>query len=613
MRAMMGLRLFALGLFISVGGCAASSGQPASYAEPPVVSPVHSAFAPVQHVSPLAAPVSVGSVHPVTAGPAPVRAGFGSSHVPTMAPANAVPAPPVSNATFDEHSWRQPPAQAWQPAAPVAAYPTIAAAHRELEPPADAQRLTVPPPAVGEPVAPGAVEEITARPVDLTLDEVLSSVFANYPLLRIAEEQRTIAGGQLLEAQGEFDLKFKGGGTSGPLGFYRTNRVGTGFEQALFGGGEVFAGYRIGRGNFQPWYGERETNDGGEFKAGFEIPLLQNRSIDERRAKILRAALGRDSVEPDILLQLIDFVRAGSYAYWEWVAAGRGEQIEQAQLNIALQRQDGLQKRVDRGDLPRIELTDNERLIASRRASLIDAQRKFRQSAIKLSLFVRTANGKPSLPPAESLPAKFPDAQFYDDKQLKADIQAALASRPETQYLELIQEQLEVDLQQARNLYLPEINAGMVASQDVGGPSSAKKDKSPFELEASVLLSVPLQRRKAAGKLQATQGKLVQVQTKAQFARDKITTDVQNAVAALKAAYERIAQSRQSVELNLAMQEAEQKRFDAGDSNLLVVNLREKATADAQKTLVAALLEYFRAEADFRAALANIPVPDQEP
>ena len=178
-------------------------------------------------------------------------------------------------------------------------------------------------------------------PPSLALDDVLRSVYESYPLLRIAVEQRTIAEGELLEAEGEFDTKLKGGGTTGPLGFYETNRFGAGFEQALFGGGQVFAGYRIGRGNFQPWYGERETNDGGEFKAGFLIPLLQNRRIDPRRAAIFRAALGRDAVEPDILLQLVDFARAASYAYWDWVAAGQNVQIAQTLLDIAQQRQVG--------------------------------------------------------------------------------------------------------------------------------------------------------------------------------------------------------------------------------------------------------------------------------
>ena len=483
---------------------------------------------------------------------------------------------------------------------------------RELEP-IEPQHNAVPQHVLPQPTPGGTIDVAPLVGSELHLDDVLLSVYAGYPMLQAALQQRRVAEGRLLEASGQFDLKLKGGGTSGPLGFYRTQRFGAGLEQALFGGGQVFAGYRIGRGNFQPWYGERETNDGGEFKAGFLIPLLQNRRIDARRAALFRAALGRDAVEPEILAQMIDFVRASSYAYWDWVAAGKSVEIERALLEIATQRQEGLRKRVQRGDLSPIELTDNERLIASRQASLIDARRKFRQSAIKLSLFVRTRNGQPWLPPEELLPAAFPPIRPYDEQRLAADIETAIAARPEMLYLDFLRQQLEVDLAAARNLYLPDLSVGAVASKDVGAPASKKGDKTPFELEATLLVSMPLQRRKALGKIQATEGKLTQVRLKTRFARDKIVTDVQAAVAALRAAYDRIAQAQTSVQLNRRMEEAERTRFEAGDSNLLLVNLREKATADARKTLVRAQLEYFQAEADLRAALGNIPIPETRP
>ena len=57
------------------------------------------------------------------------------------------------------------------------------------------------------------------------------------------------------------------------------------------------------------------------------------------------------------------------------------------------------------------------------------------------------------------------------------------------------------------------------------------------------------------------------------------------------------------------MEAAERRKFDLGDSNLLLVNLREQATADAATTEVDAHLNYFDAQADYRAALASDVVP----
>ena len=84
----------------------------------------------------------------------------------------------------------------------------------------------------------------------------------------------------------------------------------------------MFAGYRNGRGIFEPWYLERETNKGGEFKVGFMAPIVRDRVIDANRAELWRAQLERDRVEPEILAVVIGSVREGSFAYWDWVAGG---------------------------------------------------------------------------------------------------------------------------------------------------------------------------------------------------------------------------------------------------------------------------------------------------
>ena len=134
---------------------------------------------------------------------------------------------------------------------------------------------------------------------------------------------RNIAQGELLQANGEFDLKLKADTLNMPQGFYENYRQSVGAEQPLFGGGSVFGGYRLGTGNFPVWYGDRRTKLGGEFKAGVTIPLAQNRAIDDRRAGVWRNGWEVQSVEPEIQAQLIEFIQMGSIAYWNWVAAGQ--------------------------------------------------------------------------------------------------------------------------------------------------------------------------------------------------------------------------------------------------------------------------------------------------
>lgn len=468
------------------------------------------------------------------------------------------------------------------------------------------------PPAPSDPADAGPADS-DLRDVPITLARVTDSIRQTYPLLEAAFLSRNIAAGEQLSAAGSFDLKVKGASESGPLGFYETYRHSIGVEQPTYGGGNFFAGYRIGRGFFQPWYQERQTNDGGEFKSGFSIPLAQNRRIDERRAALWQATYGRQRVEPEIDAQLIEFILFGSFTYWEWVAAGRNVGIAESLLELATDRQEALQERVKEGDLEKIALTDNERLIVSRQAKLTDARRKLRQTAVKLSLFLRQPDGTTVIPSDTSLPESFPVADPIAAANLPIDIDRALENRPELQMLALSQRQLEVDLAQAHNQMKPALDAAVTGSQDMGKPTSKKRDKSEFELEAALFLTVPVQRRKARGKMQSVEGKLAQLSIKRRFTEDKITTEVQATYAALTAAFQRIEQARRAFDLAVTMEQAERTKFGAGQSNLLDVNIRETQTAGAASTLVEAQLEYFQAKAAYRAALALDVAPQVSP
>ena len=318
-----------------------------------------------------------------------------------------------------------------------------------------------------------AAEEIPAgrRNDVLQLEQVVESVHRSFPLLEAALLTRDTAFGEHLAAYGAFDLKLKGATENGPLGFYQTYRQNIGVEQPTYWGGALFGGYRVGRGNFQPWYGERQTDNGGEFRAGVAVPLARNVNIDARRAQLWRTNLDRQLAEPEIRLQLIDFVRAASYSYWDWVAAGRRHQIAASLLKIAKGRNEAIRRKVETGDTEPPVLQDNRRLIVSREAKLIEAQRKRLQAAIKLSLFYRDDRGEPLVADDGQL-ADFPVPQTVDEDALAADIEAAIENRPELLAMNLLRQQLQIDHAEARNDLLPDIQAVVAGSQDVGAPAT---------------------------------------------------------------------------------------------------------------------------------------------
>ncbi|QDU89728.1 Outer membrane efflux protein [Pirellulimonas nuda] len=511
-----------------------------------------------------------------------------------------------------------PPVVALSPTVELAAYKQTAAEAPSDEAP---EALRLPPIAqpdpAGEPgptaepepiAAPETLPNPAARPLEL--GQVISSVRSSFPLIQQAAAGRVIASGETLSASGAFDHKLDADSVSQPLDFYKNYRNGIGVKRDTTWGGQTFAGYRIGRGEFEPWYLERETNKGGEFKLGFMAPIGRDRWIDENRSALWQAQLEQRRVEPEILAQVIFSVREGSVAYWGWVAAGANYRIAEGLLQLAEERNQGLEAQVEAQEKAPIDLVDNRRIIVSREAKQIDARRKLEQSAVKLSLYYRAADGAPLVADDALLPAAFPEVPRVDPGNdplplTPGDTELALRQRPELVELQTVRQQLNVALRQANNETWPDLDAGLISSQDVGEPTSSKRDKSQLKLEAVVTMSVPLERRKALGKIRSLQGKLAQVAAKNRYASDKIVAEVQVARAALKAASERVVRATESFELAGKMQQAERELFSNGQSTLFNLNIREQQAAEAAADRVDALLEYYIARADYAAALGE--------
>lgn len=441
---------------------------------------------------------------------------------------------------------------------------------------------------------------------DTTIDfsDVINSVHQSYPLVEAAYQEQALTAGNQISAWGAFDTKLKAASESGPLGFYETYRNSAGFETPIYGGGEFFGGYRNGGGDFQPWYQERETNDGGEFKGGFRVPLIRDRDIDSRRADLWRATYDQQLANPFIRGSLIEFSREAGLSYWKWVATSRKYGLGQQWLALAEGRNEGIQKRVKAGDLAPPEEIDNERAIAKREAKLADSLRELKQAAAKLSIFLRDDAGTPFVPSVQQT-AFFPPLLNIDSESLNTDILTAQQNRPELQALDLQVRKLRVDYSEAVNMTRPGLDAQIVGSQDVGQPTSKKRDKSEFELEAALFFDVPIQRRKGLGKMQAVQAKITMTMAKRRVVQDKVAAEVQAAYAGLIESRNAALKARQAVQLATQMAEIERNMFEKGASDLLKVALREQYALEAAEEEISAMYSHFAAFTAYAAAVAD--------
>jgi outer membrane protein TolC len=439
----------------------------------------------------------------------------------------------------------------------------------------------------------------------LALGEVLESVEQHYPLLRAAEQERAVAGGRLLSSLGAFDVNLNAS-AEGQAGTYDNFRSSFGLSQGLpVAGLGAFAGYRTGYGDFPTYNLDRKTADGGEFRAGVTLPLLRDRAIDRPRANVQQARIDVALAEPTVERQRLDFQRAAARTYWNWVASGHRMRVAEALVRLAVERDEQLRARVAAGPAANIERVDNQQNIALRNGVLVQAQRAFQQAAIELSLFLRDASGCPTLAGTDRLPA-FPEVPPVDPKSFDTALRTAFELRPEPRRLRLQRERAEVELRLASNQTLPAVNATVAASQDVGPGQSSLSGPEGLDrsnLSAAVVFQLPVQRSDARGRVMAAQAQLAQVEQQLRQAEDVVRADVQDAYSALERAYEFHRQAQRRVELARLVAAAEREQLRLGRSDVLRVTLREQAAFDAEVVGIGAQQDYFRALAEFRAAV----------
>ncbi len=443
----------------------------------------------------------------------------------------------------------------------------------------------------------------TAGP--LSLGEVLASAEALFPSLVAARTDIEAANGELQSATGSFDPSMRARAWVVPLSGYPQTRVDAVVDVPTpLWGTSLFAGYRLGTGTIQEYYGERTTWSGGELRAGASIPLLRNGPIDRRRATLNRAELSQQLASQGVEQQRIEVSRLATTRYWDWVAAGRRREIAKTVLELAKQRDAQLLSRAQAGDVPLFERQDNQRALVQRYALWVQAQRGVEQAALELSLFVRDAEG-PTPVDERRLPSALPEP---DEALVPAfELEVAVQRRPEVQRLIAQKQQQEIELRFLRNQLLPALDFTTTVSQELGRSPAPKYDSlGTTEFEFSVMLEVPLLYRGPLGRIRTTQAAANKLDAQLTLARQRVSVELGDALSAIRAAQSRVALARQEIDLATKLEEGERKRFELGDSTLLFVNLREQASAEASLREVDSLVDFHKAVAFLKAA-ASMP------
>lgn len=446
-----------------------------------------------------------------------------------------------------------------------------------------------------------------AMPVALLPETVLESASEHYPAVIAALAARRGAVAATLEAEGAFDLVFESDNFARATGFYDGVSLSAMAKQPLRPfGADLYAGYKVSEGDFPVYEDVNFTNTGGAVKVGVLFSLLRDRDVDDRRVGIDNAAIGLRQADLSILLTRIGVQRRALIAYWQWVAAGREVAIFRNLLDIALKRQEALERQVERGARARIFLTENMQNITRRRSLLTAAERDLLQAANTLSLYYRDERGNPMIPGQAELPAMDPSAALAAADLPGTDaIGPALQRRPELALLQATIERERNRLALARNALKPRLDVKLEVQEGLGAVGEGGASRDSTDTVVGVSFSVPLQRRSERGRIERARAAIEGKQAEQRLKADQIAVEVRELLLDLDVSRQLFQLALQEADLSQKMREAEVRRFESGASDFFLVNVREETEANARIKLVRAALDLRAARADYDAATVD--------
>lgn len=335
--------------------------------------------------------------------------------------------------------------------------------------------------------------------------------------------------------------------------------------------------------------------------------------------------------------QVMSTVTQISNLYWDLVSFLQNVSVSEKSLGLAQKTLSDNKRQVEIGTLAPIEVVRAESEVAARQQELIIAQ----TSAQQQQEVLKTALSKhvdSDLAAAEIVPTdKLPEPRQDDIPPLNEALLEAVKSRPEIEQADLNIRNQEITIQQARNSLLPTLDVfASYVPTGLSGNQLSCPSTSPFnsttqlctpsggqpfpptlvsaglfqslsqtfhgnfpDYSFGVTLSIPIRNRQ--GQADAAVALLQQRQLRMQQQQrvNQVEQDVRNANIAVTQARAQIEAARKAVALATQTLDAEQKKFQLGESTVFLVIQAQRDLATAEGNRVKAYSAYSKALTQF--------------
>jgi len=420
-----------------------------------------------------------------------------------------------------------------------------------------------------------AVTTPLAAQDSLALPAFLAQVVAHHPTAQQASLARRQVAADLRAARGGFDpvvtavwdlKRFNGVGYYDEFDARLTVPTPWGLDFKL--GWENAAGEIINP--------ERKTPGTGLLSAGVSLPIGGRLLTDERRTALRQAELADDAAEAERLGAVGRLVQQAARDWGSWAEASARARIAAEGVTLAQFRLDATRRRVLAGDAAAIDSVEAWGEYERRRVQSIEADAAAIGARLVAATFLWRPDGSPDSLGTTRHPGVVMPSALANGPAARRRLAAGhpLVAQARARVL-----QAEAQRRLTATQVLPSASLD-VASLAAGTEIDALRAGAGTDYKASLGLRAPLYGRREWARYRAAQDRARQLA----WERDRLVREVELAIERAEvdlAAIERQAEGQRRVVVAAeAVLRAEQRRFELGETSLLVVNLRERALLD---------------------------------
>lgn len=471
------------------------------------------------------------------------------------------------------------------------------------------------PPAPTLPGVPAPIAPARDSTAVLTFADFRRQVLAAHPVARQAQLARDQARAELRVARGAFDPTLAASVDQKTFnGTQYFNYVEAEVKVPTPLGSDVKLSYERAAGTYIAR--DRQTPASGLVKLGMSLPVGQRVLTDERRNALAQARDLQRVAEADRRAALNKLLLEAAKDYASWYEADRRRAVAHEGVALAEFRLRAVRARVGRGEAAPIDTVEALLEVQRRTVQRYEAEQAFYGASLAVANHLWDASSPASDPrPVELVEGTVPSARGLEPERVDSTHLPAWLELAARQHPEVLKTAARVDQARAQRLFVmqqaipfAELTLNALAPQS---DARALGRRGPVDENYALggTFRTPLLFLKERGRFAMADQRLDLQTLERARVRRTVELEVREAVNDLATTFAVLELQRSALRQARQLLAGEQRRFESGESQLLVVNLRERLVLDEALKLASLEAKYVAARAALSVALGEPELP----